>query len=59
MDLPPEIRAALSIPVLVPESAEEPDPVDTDSAAMVFVDCVSYEDWKREREWSILAPPWI
>lgn len=62
LNLPEEIRAALTKPPGV--SSNSPNTTDTDDegqnniGAPEFTNAISYEDWKRDREWTILAPPW-
>ncbi|MFJ9366439.1 hypothetical protein ACIRRA_18760 [Nocardia sp. NPDC101769] len=66
LNLPEEIRAALTKPPGV--SSNSPNTTDTNdleddegqnvAAAPKFTNAISYEDWKRDREWTILAPPW-
>ncbi|MFE3192251.1 hypothetical protein ACFXHA_24795 [Nocardia sp. NPDC059240] len=61
LDLPEEIRAALAKPLEAPDNPDLDDPQENNDpvsdAPPEFPNAISYEDWKRSREWTILAPP--
>ncbi|MEC3953819.1 hypothetical protein VMT65_12335 [Nocardia sp. CDC153] len=63
LNLPKEIRAALSKPLGAPADPPDlgdlSDPDDPPFTPVPgYTNAISFEDWKREREWTILAPPW-